>query len=321
MSMWSQASQSWQAMAIQVTEAWLKTQCGEPLAKLPPARVYDVVERFGALAPWWLPRDVLEAAARHAEMLFVDLPTVLLDYLRSPPKLPESRGACWAVLVNQQPAWLPLLRPARALPLRWQEGAEHDRHLPASLLSLADQVLATLRKTENLPGSWGLAPGPRGLLEEHDLSGLPGDYGSAWAPLAAGLLLASWHGRPDTTVWASGAWADGQGILPVKGLDAKLAVAAEFGAKTFFVPQMQREEAQRLAAAQGKMTIAPLASAQPNPRKAFQEYWSRLEVPPGRDAARALRKGYYLRLPDDARADDTIRRTSAPRCGRTWLLR
>ena len=114
----------------------------------------------------------LRPPSGNAEMLFVDLPTVLLDYLRLPPKLPESRGVCWAVLVNQQPAWLPLLRPARALPLRWQEGAEHDRHLPASLLSLADQVLATLRKTENLPGSWGLVPGPRGLLEEHDLSGV-----------------------------------------------------------------------------------------------------------------------------------------------------
>ena len=104
------------------------------------------------------------------------------------------------------------------------------------------------------------------------------------------------------TVWASGAWADGQGILPVKGLDAKLAVAAEFGAKTFFVPQMQRDKGPAVGRGTRQDDDCAVALAQPNPRKAFQEYWLRLEVPPGRDAARALRKGYYLRLPDDARA-------------------
>ena len=303
-------------MAIQVTETWLRALCGEPLEKLRPAQVYDVVEQFGGLAPWWLPRAVLEAAARHAEQLFGELSPVLAGHLRALPKLPESYGTCWAVLVKQQLEWLPLLRPARALPLQWEENSAHDGRLPQSLRTFADYVLATLRKsekkTENLSGAWGLAPAPRGLLDGLDLSRLPGNYGSAWAPLAAGLMLASWQGQPDTTVWASGAWAQGQGVLPVNGLKDKLAVAAEFGARTFFVPQMQLEEARRFAAqlaeAQGSaaagdtLEVAPLVSADPQPRIAFREYWSRLGVPPGPEAEQPLRAAYYLRLTDDDRA-------------------
>ena len=121
-------------------------------------------------------------------------------------------------------------------------------------------------------------------------------------------------------MWASGDWRGGRGIRPIEGLEVKLATAIEFGAKMFFVPEMQLEEARRFAATHGETEIAPLAVARSNPREALREYWSRLEVPPGRDASQALRKDIIFVSPMTPAHDGTTPRTFSPMCGKDWLL-
>jgi hypothetical protein len=80
------------------------------------------------------------------------------------------------------------------------------------------------------------------LASGFDFSEFDADWGSGWAALTSGLLAAMHGGMVQTDVWATGDWAAEQ-IQEVKGLDRKLALGVEWGAKVFFVPYMNRDDA------------------------------------------------------------------------------
>ncbi len=222
-------------MAVRVDEQWLQRWCGKPLDRLSAAGAYEIATHFGSLAAWWLNPDVLKLAACYVASNFPGPLAKAADQWRT-PRLPQGCGDCWVILVNERPDRLPLLRPGRVLPLHWAKAAEHDARLPAGLLQVAEQVLDQLRG-EDVKGIWRLRVPTEDFLQSHDLSALDGSYGSVWAPLAAGLLLAASQGKPDPAVWSSGAWLAGKGTQPIDELEAKLAVAAEFGAESFFLPE------------------------------------------------------------------------------------
>ena len=161
----------------------------------------------------------------------------------------------------------------------------------------------TTSARRTLRGSGGCAA-TEDFLQGHDLSGLEGCYGSVWAPLAAGLLLAAYKGKPDPAVWSSGVWLEKRGIWPIDELEAKLAVAAEFGAKTFFVPKGENiEKSRQWVESKGlPLDIQAIAVAEAKPRGALRQYLARLHLRPARDDPKAERAGYYLdRLtPQDA---------------------
>ena len=284
---------------IRVNERWLQRWCEPPLEGLSPSKAYDIAAEFGPLADWWLTPEVLKLKACYAASHFPITALMTADRWH-PPSLPQGCGDCWVVLANERPERLPLLRAGRVLPLRWAQNAEHDVRLPAGLLQVADQVVDELRR-EDVEGIWGLRAATEDFLQRHDLSGLEGDdrdYGSVWVPLAAGLLLAAYKGKPDPAVWSSGAWLAGKGIQPIAELEAKLEVAVKFGAKTFFVPEPNVKSAQSIVDSGGiPLEILPTIAGKPSPNDALRQYRARLHMRPARDDPQDERAGYYLARP------------------------
>jgi hypothetical protein len=214
--------------------------CSTALADLTPERARDVEDEMGWLGRWWLEPEVLRRAATGR-----GYPERAKDYARH-PELPTGRGACWVLFANEDAGELKLLRKAFLLPLRWAPGERHDPRLPKPLLDRADRVLgAVLRGTAagTAGASWGLRFG----VEKEpapDLSGLDFLPPSAWAALAAGLLLALDEAGPNPRVWATGAWAEpGGGIVRIDFLKPKLRLGMACGAEAVFVPESQVEEA------------------------------------------------------------------------------
>lgn len=282
---------------VLVNEAWLRRWCAEAVDHIPPPRAYEVAARLKNLAVWWLRPKVLKHAAAHARQLGYE--TVAKRWERVPP-LPIEPGACWIAVVNKCREELGLLRPAYALPLRWADGREHDRRLPAGLRELAGTVHGELRRLGEVSEPWGLLPGSDAILSGVDLSTLDGRWDSGWAPLAMGLLLAAWEGKADAKVWASGSWQPGSGIRPVDGLEPKAELAHGHGAGAFFVPESQAEAIRGWAQRRNlTITIRVLRQNRPDVREALGDYLEQLELPIGPGAhLKGKRAEHFRRIQD-----------------------
>jgi len=296
---------------IRVTEAWLRQCCAGSPEQLSPARAYYLAAKLKNLAPWWLRPKVLQQAALHATELKLD--DAARQWNRS-PQLPTDPGACWIAVINKYPAELALLRPAWALPLRWWQGKHHDPRLPAGLLALADEVRRELERLGEVVGQWGLLPGSPRLLDGLDLSSLEGHWHSAWVPLAVGLLLAAWEGQPDRTLWATGQWVPTEGIRPVEGLQAKLALAHSFGARAFFAPESQTEDLRAWARTQAPtVDILPLLQSTFDLPAALDLYLEQLDLPIGRGQhLKAKRAAHFNRIRDTNTAQRFYRKHVLP---------
>jgi hypothetical protein len=159
---------------------------------------------------------------------------------------------------------------------------------------------------------------------------MEGDYASVWAPLAAGLLLAAYKGKPDPAVWSSGVWLAKKGIQPINELEAKLTVAADFGAKTFFVPEPDVENAGSIATSRKiPLKILAIIAGKPSPNDALRDYRARLHLRPARNDPKTERAAYYLDrpTPQDAQQyylDDILSDVAADCCRRldeSWPCR
>ncbi|RMF95860.1 MAG: hypothetical protein D6741_11270, partial [Planctomycetota bacterium] len=223
-----------------VTEQWLREKCGIAAARMTPAQAYSLVVEMGPPAIWWLEDELTEKAETHARTLFGKSQS-----FRKTPRLPQDSG-CFPVLVaNRKPERLPALRRAFVVPLRWVPGKRHHPRLPKTLIDVADRVQGELRRAGEISQDrhWGLRPGIKHFLDKVDLSQLPWGWGSAWASLTAGLLLAEWDAKGHAReACASADFSPGVGIQPVEGLSAKAEAAARIGVKQLFVPQSQVEE-------------------------------------------------------------------------------
>lgn len=271
--------------------------CDAPLETLSPFQAFDIAVKLGTLAVWWLRPEVLQRAAHHAESIGN---TSAAAVWRTPPRLPGDCGSCWVALVNR---WnLPLLEPALPLVLRWAKDEADDPCLPAGLIEIAE---AARREVKDDPwfakpggaDSWGLQAAHR---EELDLRDLDGQWDSAWAPLAAGLLLAAAEGSPDPAVWASGSWRTKRGIQGVEGIDAKMALARRLGATVFFLPKSQMATVGNNEVA--GLDLGALPEGHLSHRDALRDYLDRLDIEPGRDAPPEKRRDRYLRFVDNDRA-------------------
>jgi len=188
---------------------------------------------------------------------------------------------------------------------------------------LAESVLATIERQEKVGPlhTWKLAPGAGDLLEKHDLSQLDWSFESAWAPLAAGLLMATWGTNPKKDVWATGGYkaADG-GMVAVDHLAEKAEAAWRLGARVLFVPRGQRDDAQKAVSdrrlsdpATGQaLQIGELGKDSSRPSQTLKEYLAQLELPPDREAPKGVRAGYFMRVPDFNQAQDYYRRFILP---------
>jgi len=296
---------------IRLNDAWLHKWCVGAADQVPPPHAFEVAARLKNLAVWWLRPELLQQAAAHARKL--GLEDVAQQWQRT-PQLPTDRGACWITVVNRYPDQLGLLRPAYALPLRWAKQQDHDARLPAGLLALADQVRGELKRLGEVNEAWGLLPSRDSLLSGLHLSTLEGRWDSAFAPLAAGLLLATWEGRPDPNLWASGAWDSKQGIQAVEGLEAKLNLAQDYQLRVFFVPQPQAEALRDWAKKQGvKVEVRGLRSNVTDVREALGEYLERLDLPIGRGPhLKTKRAEHFQRIQDSETGQQFYRKHLLP---------
>ncbi len=291
----------------------LATLLETPLASLRPRQAFLAARRLGLLASWLLRPEVLRKAADYAadDETWSDI----VAPWRGIPPLPQGLGACWVVAVHEQRRQRPLLRDAAVLPLRWaRDQQSHHPRLPADLRRVADQVVDVLARHDEVTAAdaWKLFPASDGLLDGPGQPCLEGKYPSAWAPLAAGLLLAAGHGKPDPTVWATGAWDLEHGIQPIDGLKQKLAIAAdEFGAKTFYVPEQNLGDAKRVSLGIDVRAIAVATRRPPSPRDALRDYLVRFRLRPTSRPPEELGErvqwekecsAYFLSRPDEGEA-------------------
>jgi len=288
-----------------------------------------LVCQLPGLSGWLLKPEVLEKAADYLAEDSVWRERV--KPWRQRPSLPQDVGSCWVVTVGMNAEKYPALREAAVLPLRWQRRpadtspSGHDPRLPEDLRRIADRVIRQVAEEEPAvaEAGWRLVLGVNNFPTALGLDLLAGSYESAFVSLAAGLFLAVWEGKPDPTVWASGAWADG-GIQPVEGLLQKAALAAQWGARVLFVPEQQLEKLENKMGAPGGpngLRILPLQAGKPKLREALREYLDHLEVPPGREASREHRSAYFLRIADDTKARRYYREYILPEVREIWRPR
>ncbi|HYT91576.1 MAG TPA: hypothetical protein VEL76_22880 [Gemmataceae bacterium] len=251
----------------------------KPVDRLTARDAADLAGHLGPAAPWLLPDALLPRLADEAPA-FASLPRPYR------PKLPDVAGACGVLYAV--PAVYRLLRPAFLLPVQWREGATHDGGLPDKLHDLAGRV----RRHLNLDGVWSLHRLPPfdrlNLAHFDDVL----EHESGWAPLAGGLYLRAHGGRPCPDVWATGRWDGDCGVVDVGGLEAKAALAWEWGATKLFVPERQ---ARTVAM---DLIFGKLYSGLRAPADALRDYRAALDAMPLREDSQDERLRFYFRQPE-----------------------
>ncbi|MCS7167145.1 MAG: hypothetical protein RMI91_02705 [Gemmatales bacterium] len=163
-------------------------------------------------------------------------------------QLPQDRGSCWIVMATVHPEDYPLLRPAFVIPLQWLKTEQGDPRLPARLHELSQRVRTELAIAFGEPEyrEWNLHLHPYFAPPDATLSFRSLDdrlsFESGWVALAGGLYLAQHNGQPDEHVWVSARWCPQRGIQRVGHLEEKLALAAQFQVRSFFIPDEQENE-------------------------------------------------------------------------------
>lgn len=282
-----------------LTERGVKRLCGKDFSTLKPIDAGRVVSKLSdQLAVWILRPEVLDRVARDP-----DLSSMPRARRPAVPRLEPRTGLCLGVFAVENPDRYPLLQPAFALPLCWRRGDSHSRLLPPPLVALADQILRQFRATKKPPrlihDSWGLHPGWCPDESRINLSGLTDQFlrcDSAWVALAGGLLVACEGGKSDPSIWATGAWRDGQGIQDVGHIEAKVAAAGQHGVRMMFVPRGQVHQAESAARTlDAALEIRPLESGETDPIDALRAYRLRLDCPPTDEDPFPERIAYYTR--------------------------
>ena len=289
-----------------IDDGLLAECCGHDLDALNPFLASEAALRLGPLARWWLRPEVLETAAE------ADVPDpIRASWLRR-PALHLGSGSCWILVAKPYRRELPLLRPAFILPVIWRREASAYGVLPDALERMARGVRRDMVETGLVDAD--AADGLRLAMPNHeglgriDLSGLEGvTWDSAWLPLAGGLVMAAEGGRPRADVFATGALRDGA-IRAVESIEAKLAVAEEWGARTLFAPE---EGLERLGDP-GSLEVAGVTSDGRPVREVLRPYLEALEVPPPASAPRPSRARHYLRTADEGRARAYFTETCLP---------
>jgi hypothetical protein len=277
-----------------------------------PLSALEAAVGLGCLAAWWLRPEVLHEAAR--------LQPEWAPCWAGPVLSPEL-GGCHLLLVSRDPERLKLLRPAFLLPVCWVTGEGHAPGLPAALRPLAEKVVSQVVESRARESggtvSWGLRLAFGAGQEELDLTGLEMDFGSAWAPLAAGLLLAGQGIVADPEVWATGTWDRYSGVGPVEGLPAKLELAREHGVRRLFLPLPQRREAEQIGPGDPSAPPPQLGFLLPDergrPREVLRPLLTELGMPPDENASLETRGRNFALLPGDhPRAYPYYRETILP---------
>lgn len=275
--------------------------CLEKLLRLSPEEITpiaaaDLCRKLGGLATFLLHPSILDKAGRCLPKVFREAEA--MSYVA------KLKGACWVVAVTHTGQEFLSFNDAIVLPVQWRNDWEkEDGQLPQGLKTLANEVRKQFASPQQTGRNWTLHP-----IQGLELARLPqkvleGCYKSAWAPLAGGLLLAMRDGLPEPSVWATGAWNPCHGIESVEGVEKKLRVAARFGAKVFFLPDVNKNQVQKLAADHGIELDVFLSQTGPEgPRKTLQGFLDRFEHLADQSDSAEKRAESYLRIRDARQA-------------------
>ena len=213
------------------------------------------------------------------------------------PVIPLEWGCTGAFFVWKQekldgkPQLAELLQASFFLPLRWKPNTSDSKRLPIGLAELAGQVRDCLACERGVDETSKKAIGSHGLhLDERlgglDLSNFPFTVNSAWAPLAAGLIVAIYGGRPSRGVFATGAWNGG--ISQVEGIREKIdaAIALAGSGVRVFVPADNFKEAKRCAGT--RASVESLPSGGDSASQSLLSYLQALAAPPSSSAHATL---------------------------------
>ena len=275
---------------------------------LSPSRAAAVADKLGPLARWWLRPRVLETARRDP----ASAPMHSRWVEPQASELNAEPGCCSTIFaIDENPRGC-LLRDALVWPLRWRRTPDHDPGLPQPLRVEADRVLAALGVLADGDSDWSLhLDVPRCDPGTFDLSGLAEDIetaGSAWVSLATGLWIARAAGRPRPAVWASGAWRESGGIdWKLGGVEQKLALAADLGVQTLFVPAPIVD---RFAGAQARdagVDLQPLTCGDADPLRSLKPLRVQVQIPPDRDDGQRERAEWYNLLTSRSARSDFYR--------------
>ncbi len=256
----------------------------------------EALRTVGPLAPWWLQPAALDAAV-------ASQPCIWAEQAKRLARQPHSDTG----LVLVTCVWKELhsgdggaeradglLRPAAVLPVRWVAGEQERTGVPEPLVELARQVLRELDLEGTYSLDWSVASGMDIGLDASSLTLTPG---SAFVPLAAGLVLFTdrFGGRPNSRIWSTGAW-DGR-LRAVCGLPQKVATMIQFAAEQIYVPfqnyEEAREQAERSGAGSNIIRQLPHAS---NLRQTISELLAQYRVAPARNAPIKDKAEHYLYL-------------------------
>ena len=261
-----------------------------------PIQAADLCRKLGGLATFLLHPSILDKARQCLTNVFSEAEA--MSYVA------KFKGACWVVAVTRTGQEFPGLNDAIVLPVQWRnDREEEDGQLPRGLRTLANEVRKQFANAQQTGRNWTLHPIQGLELERVPHKLLEGCYESAWAPLAGGLLLAMRDGLPERTVWATGAWNPCHGIESVEGMEKKLCVAARFGAKVFFLPDVNKNQVQKLAADHGiELDVFPSQTGPEGPRKTLQGFLDRFEHLADQSDSAEKRAESYLRIRDARQA-------------------
>ncbi len=194
--------------------------------ELPIGKLFQIHRAFGPWARWVLAPEALERIDES------------FGQSRQPDVAEttgEGRTAILFVLLSQ----VPLLRSAFALPVAWQQ----EPVAASRVLPLGDEVSRSLEVSGwRLTAPEGVSPAVVKLMTDPNLV----SWNSGWVPAAIALLdVADSLMEPPPRSLATGRWSDDSGILPVSGIEKKVRVAAELGAKVLFIPELDYEQAEQ----------------------------------------------------------------------------
>ncbi len=296
-----------------IDDQWIDAHLVSPSDCLSRTRAKHIVRTLGGLSPFWLTRQVLVHSGRlpassHDRRGRLSVASgsarILLTRTESAPAIGAQRDEEGPSSDEEGPE---VLAHAFLLPVRWRsEGDPTTSRVPIALGELAQRIVDQLRRAGELDATtrwWldlddSLGGGEFGPMP--DLSRVTRlSYESAWATLAATLIVNAGQGRTLPQVWATGCWDPEMGVTLVDdaSLARKCALAHAWGAESLYVPFNQIPAARRVAP--DGLELRELRTGTKKIREALASYLFDLEDPPRWDAEDPIQQErcvtYYLK--------------------------
>ena len=272
--------------------------------------IVELALKFGIASRWFMTIPSIESALRDKEFSDSKLGKKLKKFickLKTGIPLWETVGSCYPLFVlkgtftKNNP-----VRQAVFLPLRWREKkdnkdyADHSQNLPEELKDFAEKVLYELGY--DFSGRYTLHWHEKSGFKHLDFSGINFSCSSAWATLATGVKLLEQGRRTKPETAASASW-DKAGPGPVKGLQAKMETARDFGCKKFCLYKENNSTEPLFVKPPEDLKLIELKDGKNHREAAVNRLLYEMGAEPGEEAPWDEKILYVNDFPNEARAE------------------